>query len=94
MTIEHDQYRVGTELRDYLRKRLTELGYVLLCADVVMPDSPYEKFGAFEDWWVNPELVDINRLETIRSNHISFYEIFKKMNPDPQAFYCPQPSYD
>jgi hypothetical protein len=94
MTIEHDQYRVGTELRDYLRKKLTELGYVLICADVVMPDSPYEKFGAFEDWWVNPDLVNMNKVETIRSNHISFYEIFKKMNPDPQAFYCPPPSYD
>jgi hypothetical protein len=94
MTIEHDQYRVGTELRDYLRKRLTELGYVLLCADVVMPDSPYEKFGAFEDWWVNPELVDMDRLETIRSNHISYLEIFKKIDPEQYAFYCPPPSYD
>ena len=94
MTIEHDQYRVGTELRDYLRKKLTELGYVLLCADVVMPDSRYEKFGAFEDWWVNPSLVDMDPLETIRSNNITYHEIFKKMNPKPYGFYCPPPSYD
>jgi len=94
MTIEHDQYRVGTELRDHLRKKLTELGYVLICADVVMPDSTYEKFGAFEDWWVNPELVDMDRLETIRSNNISYLEIFKKIDPTKYAFYCPPPSYN
>ena len=94
MTIEHDQYRVGTELRDHLRKKLTELGYVLLCADVVMPDSPYEKFGSFEDWWVNPELVDMDRLEHIRSNNISYLEIFKKIDPTKYAFYCPPPSYN
>jgi len=94
MTIEHDQYRVGTALRDHLRQKLTSLGYVLLCADVVMPDTATEKYGAFEDWWVNPELVDMDRLESIRSNGISYLEIFKKINPEQYAFYCPPPSYD
>lgn len=94
MTIEHDQYRVGTGLRDYLREKLTALGYVLLCADVVMPDTATEKYGAFEDWWVNPELIDMDRVEAIRSNGISYLEIFKKMNPEQYAFYCPPPSYD
>jgi len=94
MTIEHDHYRVGTELRDYLREKLTALGYVLLCADVVMPDSATDKYGPFEDWWVNPELVDMDRVEEIRSNGISYLEIFKKMNPEEHAFYCPPPSYD
>jgi len=94
MTIEHDQYLVGTGLRDYLREKLTSLGYVLLCADVVMPDTPTDKYGAFEDWWVNPELVDMNRVEAIRSNGISYLEIFKKIDPQQYAFYCPPPSYD
>jgi hypothetical protein len=94
MTIEHDQYLVGTGLRDYLREKLTALGYVLLCADVVMPDSATDKYGAFEDWWVNPELVDMNRVEAIRSNGITYLEIFKKINPEQYAFYCPPPSYD
>jgi hypothetical protein len=94
MTIEHDQYHLGTQLRDYLRQKLTSMGYVLLCADVVMPDTPTNKYGPFEDWWVNPELVDMDRLETIRSNGISYLEIFKKMNQEPYAFYCPPPSYD
>ena len=94
MTIEHDQYRVGTDLRDHLREKLSALGYVLICADVVMPDTATEKYGAFEDWWVNPELIDMDRVEAIRSNGISYLEIFKKMDPTPYAFYCPPPSYD
>ena len=94
MTIEHDHYRVGPELRDYLRKKFTDLGYVLICADVVMPDSATDKYGAFEDWYVNPALVDMNRMETIRSNNITYLEIFKKIDPAPYAFYCPAPSYE
>ena len=94
MTIEHDAYRVGPATRDYLRGRLSDLGYVLLCGDVVMPDTPRYKYGAFEDWWVNPSLVHMDRLESIRSNNISYLEIFKKMDPTPNAFYCPPPSYD
>ena len=94
MTIEHDQYRVGTGLRDHLRNKLTSLGYVLICGDVVMPDAPHEKYGAFEDWWVNPALVDMDRVEAIRSNNITYLEIFKKINPAQYAFYCPPPSFD
>jgi hypothetical protein len=94
MTIEHDSYRFGPATRDHLRRKLTSLGYTLICADVVMPDGPNDKYGAFEDWWVNPALVDMDRVETIRSNNITYLEIFKKMNPEPYAFYCPPPSYD
>lgn len=94
MTIEHDTYRFGPATRDHLRSRLSDLGYVLLCGDVVMPDAPPEKYGPFEDWWVNPALVDMDRVEAIRSNTITYLEIFKKMDPTPNAFYCPPPSYD
>jgi hypothetical protein len=94
MTIEHDQYRFGTETRDHLRKKLIELGYVLLCADVVMPDNSYEPYGPFEDWWVNPELVDMDRVEAIRSNTITYHEIMKKIDPSKYAFHCPPPSYE
>ena len=96
MTIEHDQYRVGTGLRDHLREKLNSLGYVLVCGDVVMPDGERddEKYGAFEDWWVNPALVDMEKAELIRSNNITFLEIFKKIDSKPYAFYCPPPSYD
>jgi hypothetical protein len=43
---------------------------------------------------VNPELVYMDRLEHIRSNNISYLEIFKKIDPEKYAFYCPRPSYD
>ena len=96
MTIEHDVYRFGPGTRDYLRNKLTNLGYVLICADVVMPDgaAAHEKYGAFEDWWVNPSLVDMDKAEIIRSNNITYLEIFKKIDPTPYAFYCPPISYD
>lgn len=53
MTLEHDGYRVGTQLRDSIRQKLTSLGYTLICADVIA-----EGYGAFEDWWVDLNQVD------------------------------------
>jgi hypothetical protein len=53
MTLEHDGYRVGTQLRDSIRQTLTGQGYTLVCADVVA-----EGYGAFEDWWVDMSQVD------------------------------------
>lgn len=53
MAIEHDGYRVGTWLRDSIRENLSELGYTLVCADVIA-----EGYGAFEDWWADLSQVD------------------------------------
>lgn len=94
MTIEHDAYRFGSETRSFIREKLIRLGYDLVCADVVMPDAPHERYGAFEDWWVMPSLVDMDKANKIRCSNITYLEIFKKMNPNPYAFYCPPPSYD
>jgi hypothetical protein len=94
MTIEHDRYRFGTATRDYIRRVLTEHGYTLVCADVVMPDSPTEKYGAFEDWWADLNCVDTAAAEQIRCDGLTYLEIFKKINPDPYGFYCPPPSYE
>jgi hypothetical protein len=55
MTIEHDGYRVGTDLRDWLRDSLASMGYTLVCGDVVA-----EGYGAFEDWWADMSQVDTN----------------------------------
>ena len=94
MTIEHDAYRFGTETRSFIREKLIRLGYDLVCADVVMPDAPHEKYGAFEDWWVMPALVNMDKANQIRCANLTYLEIFKKMNPNPYAFYCPPPSYE
>ena len=94
MTIEHDAYRFGSETRSFIREKLIRLGYDLVCADVVMPDAPHEKYGPFEDWWVMPSLVDMDKANKIRCTNLTYLEIFKNMNPNPYAFYCPPPSYD
>jgi len=89
MTIEHDQYRFGTRIRDHLRRVLTSQGYTLICSDVVVPG-----FGAFEDWWADLNLVDSTKANTIRCDNTSYLDILKKMDPSPDAFYCPTPTFD
>ena len=51
ITIEHDCYRFGNHVKEKMRKRLSSIGYDLVCADVMNINNP------FEDWWVNPEFV-------------------------------------
>ncbi len=92
MTIEHDQYRFGTATRDYIREVLTNHGYSLICADVVMPDSPTEPYGAFEDWYADLDFVNKAAAEQIRCDGLTYLEILKKIDPAPDAFYCPPPS--
>ena len=94
MTIEHDQYRFGVETRDHIRKTLWSHGYMLVCSDVVMPDAPHEKYGAFEDWWVDPSQVVAERVNAIRCDSLTYLEIFKLIDPKPYAFYCPPPSHE
>ena len=94
MTIEHDQYRFGTATRDHIREVLTNHGYSLICADVVMPDTATDKYGAFEDWYADLNFVNAAAAEQIRCDGLTYLEIFKKIDPDPYAFYCPPPSYE
>ena len=53
MTVEHDLYRVGEGPRAAMRELLQGHGYRLLCPDVVL-----DGFGAFEDWWIDPNAID------------------------------------
>ncbi len=94
MTIEHDQYRFGTATRDHIREVLTNHGYSLICADVVMPNSPTETYGPFEDWYADLNFVNAAAAEQIRCDGLTYLDIFKKIDPDPYAFYCPPPSYE
>ena len=51
---EHDYYvDVTRSFREKSRKRLSELGYVM-----VVNDLSADGKSAFEDWWVHPDLVD------------------------------------
>jgi hypothetical protein len=63
ITYEHDYYCDETKLyRDKSRKYLESKGYEL-AVDNISPDdnSPYE------DWWIHPDLVDKDVLNTIKS---------------------------
>lgn len=52
LTVEHDSYRLGTEMRDKERAFLAKNGYTMICEDVCHDGYP------FEDWWVRLNLVD------------------------------------
>lgn len=53
ITYEHDQYISGSKYTELSRKFLLEKGYILV-VDNVAPD----RLCSFEDWWVNPDLID------------------------------------
>jgi hypothetical protein len=50
MTVEHDRYARGDDLRTLVRSTMQEHGYRLARADVVAPG-----FGEYEDWFVHPQ---------------------------------------
>jgi hypothetical protein len=75
ITIEHDSYRVGDECKIQIRKTLSENGYVLLCSDVMV--FYLGKECVFEDWWINPLLVDKEFYERFRCNNMFGHNISK-----------------
>ena len=77
ITLEHDQYRVGTRLRDKIRGVLGNLGYQLVCADVIVPG-----YGAFEDWFVdpNPNHVQMEHIPYIKCDQTPYASILSLMD--------------
>lgn len=55
ITFEHDLYRQGPKIRNKQRDILRSYGYSLVC-----PDVKVTKLKKFEDWWINPQLIDSN----------------------------------
>ena len=55
ITIEHDQYRFGNDIRDGQREILSRAGYEVLCPSVF--PSEHWRHIVWEDWWVMPRLV-------------------------------------
>jgi len=60
ITYEHDEYRFGDECKTRSRSMLQEAGYELVCGNV----------ESFEDWWVNPNYVDTQKLSPLYSNYV------------------------
>jgi len=73
ITIEHDWYRFGDSLRIEQRRILNESGYYLLCADV---DGDNNTF--FEDWWINPEFVNIETVHYLQCEKKHYNDIVNK----------------
>ena len=78
ITYEHDHYiDVTQSYREKSRKFLQEKGYILVVNDILsIKESP------FEDWWIHPDLIDKNIIDTMKSisdngNYILDY-IFNK----------------
>lgn len=79
VTYEHDLYRSNTALKGFCseeyrtgsREIFKSYGYDLICPDVTWHDDLKEPF---EDWWVHPELVDMKRLDKIRTDKSTFWK--------------------
>lgn len=68
ITFEHDMYRGNYyDTRNISRNIFSGFGYIL-----VFPDVSCDYLGKnciFEDWWVHPDLVNVNYINSIKKNH-------------------------
>jgi len=72
ITIEHDAYRHGDGPRAAMREILTTHDYDLVCKDVRFNGRP------FEDWWVDPALVNIDVANRYRGEQREWEQIFSE----------------
>jgi hypothetical protein len=63
ITYEHDCYICGPEYREKSREFLQSKGYTLLVSNIEEAPGIY-----FEDWWVNPGVVDNETINKMRSD--------------------------
>lgn len=70
ITYETDVYSGNTNPQIKSREYLKDLGYELVCSNVCYSGNP------FEDWYVNPELVDSEIWEKFRCDNVEASEIF------------------
>jgi hypothetical protein len=66
ITFEHDEYRVGSEIKNLSRSFFEYYGYELVVGDVL-----YQGRYSYEDWWVHPKLIDTKRYEKFIANCVS-----------------------
>lgn len=72
ITIEHDAYLYGDTYRTPQREILTNLGYTLLCANVLVPNPGHHGHSGedcpFEDWWILEDEFDSSLVEKLKSD--------------------------
>ena len=73
ITFEHDLYAFpeNNSVQRESREILKALGYELVVGNVKSHGNPYE------DWWVDPAIVDSELIENFRANDLDDYAIFK-----------------
>lgn len=76
ITIEHDSYRFGDSLKLKEHKLLFEKGYDLMCANITC--LPLQSDQYFEDWWVDPNYIDLMKFNNIRCEKELCTNIIKK----------------
>jgi hypothetical protein len=62
----------GNDIRDQSREYLINHGYELVISNVSV-----EGYGAFEDWWVDPNLVDKDIINTLRNNDLNQAKLWR-----------------
>lgn len=81
ITIEHDSYRVGDEVKKLIRDILPKFGYELLCSDVSVQITGYKPW-IYEDWWVDPNTVDMTLANKFRADKTLGSEIAHRDTTD------------
>ena len=97
MTVEHDAYRTGDPVRQEMRNILRGAGYELIAADVIVhhewkecPEAvALNGFLPFEDWYVRPELVDMNVANRFRAEKKLWDEILTHGLSTPGSAWVP-----
>jgi hypothetical protein len=70
ITFETDAYRNDLRARERSREILTAHGYALVAADVSVLYPPVSPDPiAFEDWWLDPQSIDAERIRGMQSMH-------------------------
>lgn len=71
ITFETDAYLKDFRARDESRKILSDQGYVLIAKDVSVLFSPVSDLPIpFEDWWVDPEVIDEEIINEIQMQSV------------------------
>ena len=70
ITFEHDLYQDGDTILNKSRDYLIDKGYKLVCSNVSNCGNP------FEDWWIDPQIVDENTWKPFQCSDIEAKNIF------------------
>ncbi len=75
ITMEHDIYtglRNAAKTRNKSRQILKARGYCLVFEDIL--DPPSKELMPYEDWWVHPDLVDMNYIKQLQEKNKHKYK--------------------